>query len=317
MAKLKLAFLASILSRLSIANTHTDCDGTALYPNIVQTSHASREAVSFFTDYFVAKSSDDGPGWAETFNREQAAYYDATLGLTIGLNYSQLLTNFDAYAAKWRKTAPTGRSYPLRVLGDTVGGAIVHFVETPPVFGAEIRVLASFDFLNGTIRRQIDNWNGRGNIVKGSFQVDSTYPYPFGAKIQELAAPEMQAISQNLNAALSSGNASAAAAMFSYNAIWEDYTLSTRIEGQIGIKAYLQRALSSLPYGPGTELYHVLGSATGGGYEWRPQNSPVLFGITALEVNQCGNITRFTTVWDGSTVNLTTIQGLAELAPTP
>ena len=45
--------------------------------------------------------------------------------------------------------------------------------------------------------------------------------------------------------------------------------------------------------------YGVLGNAQGGGYEWQTGGS-VPNGITALEWDRTGLITRLTAVWDGS-----------------
>ena len=287
-----------------------------LYPNIAKTSHASPQAVKFFHDYFTAKSTDNADALLEFFNPNQGEYYDATLGLAIAASRSELLTNLKAIAQGWAKTAPNDRSYPLRILGDTMGGALVYFVDTPGLFGAEIRSISSFDFLDGTVRRQLDNWDGRGNIVKSSLGGDAQYPYNLGlAGVKEKAAVEMKRAAYRLNNALSAGNATAAAVLFSYDAVFEDLTLRARVEGQIAISSYLQRSLHGLPYGPGTEVSHVLGSARGGGYEWRPSGNNVRYGITGLELDCSGNITRFTAVWDGSRLNQTAIQGLAELSP--
>lgn len=103
-----------------------------------------------------------------------------------------------------------------------------------------------------------------------------------------------------LNDALSVGDATAASALFSYNAIFEDPTLRTRVEGQIAIEAYLQRVVHSLPYGVGNNISHILCNAGGGGCEWRPSGSAVRYGVAALELNRSGNITRFTATWYGS-----------------
>lgn len=180
-----------------------------------------------------------------------------------------------------------------------------------------MRTLSSFDFVNGTVIRQVDNWDGRGNSVKSSLTGDAQYP-SFGlAGLEEVAADEMKAVATRIGNALSTGNATAAAALFSYDAIFEDLTLRTRVEGQIAIASYLQQAILSLPYGPGTEVTHVLGNAVGGGYEWRPTANAIRYGITGLELDYSGNITRFTTVWDGSRLNQTALQQLVEVTPTP
>lgn len=313
---LTVPYLTSGFSVESDSNCTTN--SLPLYPDEVDTKYASPEAAVFFREPFTAKSADNGTGWAAKFNPNQAAYYDSTLGLTVGLNISGITASFNSFTAKFGKD---GRSYPLRILGDTVGGVVLYFVNTPDLFGAEIRIMSSVDFLDGLIARQIDNWDGRNNKVKSLLKGDASYPYPFGeSKIQELAAPQMQNVSHMLNAALSAGNASSVSAMFSMNAIWDDLTLRTRLEGQIQIEDYLNRVFQSIhkpPYiGPGTQVHHVLGNSYGGGYEWRPNQevTTVEFGISAIELNECGRILRFTNVWDGSRVNATVIEQLAELS---
>jgi hypothetical protein len=52
-------------------------------------------------------------------------------------------------------------------------------------------------------------------------------------------ASNMNRTAQQLNAALAASNANAAAALFTYDAIFEDTTLRTREEGQLAIGCYL------------------------------------------------------------------------------
>lgn len=113
-----------------------------------------------------------------------------------------------------------------------------------------------------------------------------------------------------LNNALSSGSASEAAALFSYDAVWEDFPLRTRIEGRLNIASYLQLALAKLPYGPGTQLFHVLGSAMSGGYEWTPTDG-VLHGVTALTLNCQGEITSLSAMWDAARLDYATLESLS------
>lgn len=296
------------------------CNTGGLYPNIAETSHASSEAVSLFHEYFTAKSARDNAAFRATFNPTEAEYYDSTLGLAVFANRSELDETFSD-AKSVNGTIPPGRSYPLRILGDTVHGAVVYFVDTPALYGAEGRALTSFDFLDGKIRRQLDNWDGRSSRLKEIFPSSPVYPYSLGLDSQggipEVADPLMQKTARAVQAALSAGDANAAGLLFSPDGVFEDLTLRARVDGRIDITAYLQRTLAQLPYGKGTKVTHVLGSASGGGYEWRPAGDTVRYGITALELDCSGNITRFTTVWDGSRVSRSYIQGLGQLAPTP
>ena len=166
--------------------------------------------------------------------------------------------------------------------------------------------------------RQVDNWDGRGNRAKASLGGDSQFPVQLGLDgVRDRAAGEMRMVVNRLGEALEEGDAEKAAAMFAYDAVFEDWTLKARVEGRIGIGDYLGRVVDAIPYGLGAEVTHVLGSARGGGYEWRPGGGNVRYGITALELDCDCSITRFTTVWDGSLLNQTAIRELAQLAPTP
>ncbi|KAF4621515.1 hypothetical protein G7Y89_g14557 [Cudoniella acicularis] len=218
---------------------------------------------------------------------------------------------FTEVTEEWAKNAT---SYPLQILGDTAS-AVVHYVDTPGLFGAEIRSISAVDFRDGKVTRQADYWDGRRNPVIADAGPDGQYPYDLGLDtVEQKAAPEMNRTAHQLNDALSAGDAEAAAALFSYDAIFEDITLRTREEGQLEIGRYLQRALAYLPYGPGTTLRHVLGSVQGGGYEWQTDGQPVRNGIAALELDGSGLITQFTAVWDGSRMNDSAIQALAALS---
>ncbi|KAG4437526.1 hypothetical protein IFR05_006998 [Cadophora sp. M221] len=81
------------------------------------------------------------------------------------------------------------------------------------------------------------------------------------------------------------GNSTAATALFTSDAIPEGYSTRTRIEGALAIGRYLKRALPIPPYGPGT-IRHVLGSMTGGGYEWfGGPGAAASHGIVALALD--------------------------------
>lgn len=192
---------------------------------------------------------------------------------------------------------------------------MLHFVDTPRLFGAaEIRFISAVDFRDGKVTRQVDYWDGRRNPddVPGP---DDEYPYDLGLDtVGEQAAPKMNWTAHQLDAALSAGDADAAAALFSSDGILKDFTLRMRQEGQFAIGRYLQRALAYLPYGPGTTLRHVLGNDYGGGYEWKTDGQPVRNGITALELDGSSLITQLTTVWDRSRMSDSAIQALAALS---
>lgn len=314
MAKLIQPALACLFASWAVLSGAAMCPKPGLYPDISDNSATTPQAVSFFDTYFTAKSSDNATALVALFNPNESVYFDSTLGFIVGANYSQIKTFWETFEAEFAKNAPNGRSYPLRIFGDIKGGALVYFVNTPKLFGQEIRSLSTFDFVDGLIRRQVDNWDGRNNSVTQTLKADYPYPSKLGIEgVQELAAAEIQSVSLKLNDALSSGKASDAAALFSYNAVWEDFPLRTRIEGRLNIASYLQLALAKLPYGPGTKVLHVLGSAVSGGYEWTPTDG-ALHGVSALTLNCEGEITSFSAMWDAARLDTPTLESISRAA---
>ena len=59
-------------------------------------------------------------------------------------------------------------------------------------------------------------------------------------------------------------------------------------------------------------MRHVVGSAVGGGYEWTATGGAVPRGVTALELDRWGKITRMTAMWDGSLVDDATLTALTQ-----
>ena len=55
-------------------------NSTALFPNIVDVSHASPAAAKFFHGYFTAKSLHDADAWLTYFDPNHTFYYDAAVG---------------------------------------------------------------------------------------------------------------------------------------------------------------------------------------------------------------------------------------------
>lgn len=291
--------------------THASPDvGDDLYPDIAYATHASWPAAEFFHGYFAARSLHNANWWAQFFHPTQAVYYDATLGEGF-VSRPMIEMAFKEAAQGWPVNAT---SYPLQILGDTTS-AIVYYVNTPEMFGAEIRCISAIDFLDDKVTRQVDYWDGRRNPVIASRSTDDKYPHDLGLDtVEQKAASELDRIANQLNTALSACDAKAATALFSYDAVFEDITLRTREEGQLAISRYLKRALPYLPYGPGASLRHVLGSIQGGGYEWQTDGQSVRNGITMLELNGSGSIIRLTTVWDGSRMSDSVIRTLAMLS---
>jgi D-arabinose 1-dehydrogenase-like Zn-dependent alcohol dehydrogenase len=132
--------------------------------------------------------------------------------------------------------------------------------------------------------------------------------------VGETASPTMRAVVAKLAQAFTTNDATAAAQLFSADAVFEDMTLHAQIIGQLAITGYLQRALPSLPYGSQSAIRHVVGSAIGGGYEWTSSLGAVPRGAIGLELNQEGHITRLTAAWDGSLLDDTAFT--QQLSPT-
>ena len=83
-----------------------------------------------------------------------AAYIDATLGWVFG-SFDALKDVFEQYMPGW---APPPAPYASKILaGDS--SALVHMVDTPELFGGEIRFLTAVDFADGKIVRWVDYWD--------------------------------------------------------------------------------------------------------------------------------------------------------------
>ena len=268
------------------------------YPNVTDTSHATDRAADILEGFFSAKSLHHAAAMVSFFAPapDPVLYIDAGLGFAWPSQASLL--------AVWSSPAfangpPDALSYPLRIIGDA-RSALVEFVDTPPLLGAEFRFLASITFNNkGQIVRWIDYWDGRSSLVHLPIGTFGPYPTDFHDNVVNASAT-IKHVSQTLQDALESGNAAAAAQLFTPDAVYEDMALHLRLEGQLQIQRYLTRGLSQLPYGAGASLAHVVGSDRGGGYEWRaaPSAAPLVRGNTALELDRDGKITRFTTIYD-------------------
>ena len=126
-----------------------------------------------------------------------------------------------------------------------------------------------------------------------------SFPASFGEeRVERVAAPPLDDVAAALSRALAAGDAAAAAALFSPDCVVEDMTLRSQLRGRLALERYLERALPALPYGVGSELRHVLGGGSGGGYEWKRGEEEC--GITCLELDEEGAIARLTTVWNGA-----------------
>ena len=266
------------------------------YPDVTDTSHATDRVADIFEGFFSAKSEHDGVKMLTFFAPDPVLYIDAGLGFT--------WPSRAALLAVWTNPPfsngpPNALSYPLRVIGDT-HSALIEFVDTPALLGSEFRFLSSVTFnTRAQIVRWIDYWDGRSSQVKIPIGTLGPYPTDFNDNVVNASA-RIEQVSQALQSAFAAGDAAAAAQLFTVDAIYEDMALHTRVEGQLQIQRYLTRGLNQLPYGVGAALAHVVGSDQGGGFEWHaaPSSAPLQRGNTAIELDDNGQITRFTTIYD-------------------
>lgn len=284
------------------------------YPDVTDISHSTIRAANIFEGFFTAKSQHTAAPMVSFF----APKPDPVLYVDAGLGFSW--PSQDALLQVWSGASfangpPTALSYPTRVIGDE-HSAVIEFIDTPELLGHEFRFLSSITFdANGKIVRWVDYWDGRSSSTHLPIGTLGPYPSDFHDSVVN-ASPRIVQVSQALQTALQSGDAAAAAKLFTMDALYEDMALHARVEGQIQIQRYLQRGLAVLPYGTGSSMAHVSGSDQGGGFEWHASASaaPLLRGISALELNSSGKITRFTTIYDSYQFTDAKYQSLVALA---
>lgn len=264
---------------------------------IAHTSHATSAVADILAAYHVAKSAHDVDKTMSYFSEDKLTYSDAVLGWQLP-NHDALRALFGQYMPNWGE----GVSYATRVIGDE-NSAIIFVTDSPELFGNEIRTVSAVDFKDGKITRFVDYWDGRafGADAAAALRVPlQDFPVTFGEESAAVQADEsLRQVVGKLSAALKSGSSADVAATLHGDVTFEDLTLRTTIHGKAAVEQYLSRTITELPYGPGSSVRHVVGSAAGGGYEWANSAHPVVRGITALEIDG-GLISRFTAVWDGT-----------------
>ncbi|KAI8724298.1 hypothetical protein NCS52_00287600 [Fusarium sp. LHS14.1] len=283
---------------------------TLLYPDTADISHATPALVDFLRHYFQAKSRHDADEWIKDFDTSKITYIETVLGLH--LNPASFESTTKTIMATWGADA---RSYPLRIIGDT-HSAVMFFVDTPAIFGSELRGIAALDMEDGKVVRQVDYWDGRRAPLAETRVPESQYPTSFGeSAVRRDRNPVLQGVVDELHAGLSTGNSSITAALFDVDAVWEDRTTRTILDGRLAIERYLARASSSLPYGIGATIRHVVGNEQGGGYEWiGGSGAAARHGMTALKLNKDGLITWISPFWDASYASDVTIATLLRFA---
>ena len=263
-------------------------------PNPVESPLAER-----MEDFFRTKTSCDVAGTMSFFSPDLVTYTDATLGWDIG-SFEALQAIFGQYMPNW---GPPARSYSTGILSNE-HSALIHMVDTPELFGGELRILAAVDFSDGKIVRWVDYWDATP-FDAGLYAQLRTPADVFPADLKDgvvatQAAPEVVTAATALQSAFTAADADAAAALLHTDVALEDMTMRTRLLGRIETSAYLARVLDNVPYGRGSILRHVVGGRRGGGFEWTAGDG--LVGLTAIELDADGLITRLTSVYDGRQV---------------
>jgi hypothetical protein len=298
------------LAALGATVTSTATATAAPAPDaVLDTSHATAEAVELVVSTFRDKTARDVDRFMAHFSQRLLTYTDATLGAQY-TTWPALKALFAQFMPAW---PPTIRSYPTKIIGDS-RSAMVIFADSPEMFGHELRIIAPIDFRDRKIVREADYWDGRHFGVAAT-QAIRTAPGQFATDFGEGAVGEqspavLRTVAAALATAFAAGDTAAASALFTTDATFEDLTLHAAVIGRPAIQGFLDRSRALLPYGLGTSVRHVVGSAQGGGYEWRKQGAPVDHGVIALELDEQAHISRLTTIWDGSLVDNATIAAL-------
>ena len=245
--------------------------------------------------FFETKTACDVEGTMSYFAPDMASYIDATLGWDFD-SYEALQDVFTQYMPNW---GPPARSYATRILsGDA--SALVHMVDTPELFGGELRILAAIDFADGRIVRWVDYWDSAtfdpGLYAQFRTPADNFPTDLKDGRVSTRAPGVLVHAATALQQALGAADASAAHDLLHTDVVLEDMALRTQVVGRIETVAYLGRVLDQVPYGRSSALRHVVGGARGGGFEWTAADG--LVGITALELDADGLITRITSVYD-------------------
>jgi ketosteroid isomerase-like protein len=248
--------------------------------------------------FFATKTSCDVDATMSYFAPDLVTYTDATLGWNFD-SFQALRNVFEQYMPGWK---PPARSYATAILPGEVS-ALVHMVDTPELFGGELRILAAVDFRGGKIIRWIDYWDAGpyDEQLYAQFRAPTAH-FPRDLKDTQVptqAAPELVTAATCLQQAFAAGDVPAAADLLHTDVVLTDMSLRAQITGRIETARYLGRVLADVPYGQSSSLRHIVGGTAGGGFEWTagPQHRG-LAGITALELDAGKLITKITSVYD-------------------
>jgi len=139
------------------------------------------------------------------FAPDLVTYTDATLGWNFD-SFQALRNVFEQYMPGWK---PPARSYATAILPGEVS-ALVHMVDTPELFGGELRILAAVDFRDGKIIRWIDYWDAGpyDEQLYAQFRAPSAH-FPRDLKDTQVptqAAPELVTAATSLQEAFAVGD---------------------------------------------------------------------------------------------------------------
>lgn len=265
-----------------------------------------------FERYFEAKTARDAEGTMAFFAPDMVCYIDATLGWEFA-SHAALKAGFEQGMPAW---APEARSYSSKILAGQES-ALVYMVDTPEMFGGELRILGAVDFADGKIVRWIDYWDSSAYDVELYQQYRTPadkFPADLGdGRVENRAHPWLTEAATALHQGLAAADPAAAAAALHPDVVLADMALRTQVIGRIEVTRYLERILGQVPYGAGSTLRHVVGGPADGGFEWTAgPGAAGLPGVTALEVDPDGLITAITSVYDSRQLDPATKRALKE-----
>lgn len=262
--------------------------------------------------FFETKTACDVEGTMGYFAPGMVCYMDATLGWDFD-SYAALKAVFEQYMPTW---APPARSYASKILAGEYS-ALVHMVDTPELFGGELRILAAVDFAGGKIVRWVDYWDSTAydaGLYRQFRTPADRFPADLGdARVESRVHPALLKAATALNRGFAASDPSAAAAVMHTDVVLADMALRTQVIGRIEVTRYLDRVLGQVPYGHASTLRHVVGGRAGGGFEWTAgSGAGHLAGITALELDADGLITAVTSVYDSAQIDPASKRALLE-----
>jgi ketosteroid isomerase-like protein len=253
--------------------------------------------------FFEAKTACDVEGTMGFVAPDLVCYMDATLGWDFD-SYAALKAVFEQYMPTW---GPSARSYASKILAGE-HSALVHMVDTPELFGGELRILAAVDFADGKVVRWIDYWDSTAydTALYNQFRAPAdSFPADLrDTMVESRACPELIGAATTLHQAFAAADPAAAAAVMHTDIVLTDMALRTQVIGRIEVTRYLDRVIRQVPYGHASTLRHVVGGSTGGGFEWTAgAGAGHLTGITALELDAGGLMTGITSVYDSRQID--------------